>query len=71
MKTKAETSVKWVSKFNLGDTVRHKADVSEKGIITHVRFSMTGPLAAYLVSKGARDIWWLENEIVRVIGVGI
>lgn len=68
MKPEVTTSVKWVSKFNHGDRVRHKCDEGEKGMITSVKFSMNSKNPTYLISNGASDRWWYEDEIIRVIG---
>lgn len=61
-----ELNIKWTSRFNNGDIVRHKIDMSEKGIITGVLFDL-GSKAQYRISRGSSTSWWYEDECVRVI----
>jgi fibrillarin-like rRNA methylase len=68
---KADTQAKFISKYNLGDTVRHVADIGEKGIIIAVRFSMGSIAPSYEVATGTRDVYWFEGECIRFIMTGL
>jgi hypothetical protein len=57
--------IKWISKFNNGDHVRHVIDDSEKGIITGVLFNCEAR-PEYRVSNVSRSEWWHESEIIKI-----
>ena len=60
-----ETQAKWVSKYNIGDTVRHKTGY-DKWLIVSVLFRINGSVE-YNVTKEDDEKWWQEFECVRVI----
>ena len=59
-----DQQTKWISKFNIGDNVRHVSDECEKGIITGVLFE-SGNKAQYKVSNGNAERWWYEIEVIK------
>ncbi len=63
--TRIETQSKWVSKYSHGDTVRHKTG-HEKRLINAVIFNM-GSLPQYRCGSESNDVWWFEDELVRVV----
>ena len=62
---------KWISKYDLGDRLRHLSDMSVHGIVIGINFRMGSDHPIYVVSSGETEYNWYQEECVRIMSAKI